>query len=155
MTLLELLLSLSIGMFVIALMLKLFALQESLSQEINNLSTLNRHALTTRLILTHEIKSAKTIQIINGGHEIKIDNKLFYLAKNNLYVKKDHDFAVELMPGVKNLMVMQDYSQLELSMLVYLSEEHHEVKGVYPHHRIAIHFFVKPRCTFNARNQCE
>ncbi|MDX2163856.1 MAG: hypothetical protein SFW07_00375 [Gammaproteobacteria bacterium] len=155
MTLLELLLSLSIGLFLASLLLKLFSLQETLHQDVNNLSVLNRHALTTRLILTREIESAKVIQILNNNHEFKADNTLFYINKNNLYLKKAQDVAVELIPDVKNLSVALHHSQLEVSVLVYLPENQNETQGVYLTHSIALHFFAKPHCIFNTANQCE
>jgi len=154
MTLLELLLSLSIGLFLASLLLKLFLLQENLHRDVSNLSLLNRHALTTRLIFTREIGSAKSIQFLSN-HEIKIDNRVFFINKSNLMAKKDQDVAVELMPDVKNLTITQHHSQLDVSFLVYLPENQNETKGVYLNHSIALRFFVKPHCIFNTGNQCE
>ncbi len=154
-TLLELLLSLSLGMLMIVFMLKLFTLQENLHGDVNRLSQLNRHALITRLLFTHEIESAKNIYILDNGHQLKIDNALFYLTKNNLYVKKDQDVAVELMPQIKDLRITHQNNQFFIMAVVYLPENKYEQSGVHFNHSIALRFFVKPHCTFNTGNLCE
>ncbi len=148
-SLLEILFSLSIGLFLIALMVKLFSLQESLHKDIVNLSTLNRHALIVRQIFTNEIEAAKNIELLDQDHQIIIDHKIFYSQKNNLYVKninKEKDVAVELMSNVKELVFKREPSAVTISMTVFMPEKCNDKenkKGLCANHSIALYFSVK------------
>lgn len=111
-------------------MVKLYGLQETLHQDVQALSTLNRHAIITRQILVRAIENAQ--------------EKFLYIHKDNLYIKKPNDIAVELMPGVKNLSMTNHTDKIEITATIFIREKFHERQGLYINNSITLHFFVKP-----------
>ena len=147
-SILEILLSLSIGLFLVAMMVKLYALQESLHYDVQSLSQLNRRAIIARQILVNEIQAAsEQVIILDQGHKIEVDNKVLYLNKDSLYIKKNNDFSVELVPGIKNLVAKKINHTIEINFTVFINafvkEKSHETKGLYINHSLDLHFFVK------------
>jgi hypothetical protein len=139
-SLLETHLSVAISLFLISLMVKLYGLQETLHYHVQQLSTLNRQAIITRQILSHAVE--------------KNQEKYLYIYKDNLYLKKPHDIAVELVSGVKNLTFAHSQNKIEINATVFIRENGHERKGVYSNNSINLHFFVKPRCIVESGNVC-
>ncbi|HEV2613760.1 MAG TPA: prepilin-type N-terminal cleavage/methylation domain-containing protein [Gammaproteobacteria bacterium] len=139
-SLLETLFSLAISLFLISLMVKLYGLQEILHYDVQQLSTLNRQAIITRQILSHAVE--------------KNQEKYLYINKDNLYLKKPHDIAVELVSGVKNLVMTKHQDKIDIKITVFIRGNSHETKRLYSNNSINLHFFVKPRCTVDAGNEC-
>jgi len=155
-SLLEILLSLSIGLFLVAMMIKLYGLQESLHYDVQSLSQLNHRAIIARLILTNEVKnSTRPVNILEQGHKIEVDHKVFYVSKDGLYIKKNNDFSVELVPGIKNLTAKNINNTIEISFTVFIKEKLHETKGLYINNSLNLHFFVKRNCHLKSGNVCE
>lgn len=155
MTLLETLLSLAIGLFLVGVMVKLYSLQALLHDDIQQLSGLNRQAIITRQIFANEIESSlQPVTLIDNPHQIKLGDKIFYISRNNLYIKKNNDFSVELVSGVKNLTAKKINGRIEINATVYIKEKGDETKRVYPNNGINLHFFVKPHCIIESGNVC-
>jgi hypothetical protein len=150
MTLLEMLLSLAIGLFLTGMMVKLYSLQETLHADIQQLSQLNRQAVITQTLLTNELESfLGPVEILDNGHKIQLKDKVFYISKNGLYSKKLKDNAVELISGVKDLTAKKINQQIEINIIVYIKGRGDESKGVHSNNSINLHFFVKLNSTLN------
>jgi hypothetical protein len=138
------LLSLAISLFLVSIMIKFYSLQETLHTDIQTLSQLNRQAVIARQIFVNEIEfSQGLITILDSGHKLEINHKIFYTHKNNLYSKKNNDFAVELVPNIKNFSAKKVNNIIELNFTVFIREKSHETQRIHINNSLNIHFFVK------------
>lgn len=143
-SLIEVLISIALGLVLLSLLIKLYGMVDGLNSDVRVASQLNRNAVLVRLILTHEIQNAKNeVVVLDNGHRIKIDQKVFYCINNNLYTQKNQDNAVELLAGIKNFNINQAGDTLEFNLVVYPKERFYESRRVYFNNRINLHFFVK------------
>ena len=119
-TLPEMLISISLGLFLSILLIKIYLWQYDLHHQMDDMIFLDRHGILILNILGSAIRSAESIKIqkFEKGNKIIINkNQVAYYPKNNgFYIKKKDDIELALSSDVKNLRAMRKFGAINITL---------------------------------------
>lgn len=105
-SLIEIMVSLSLGLFLMLILGRIYIWQLELNQQLQDLASIQDNGRMATQLLLDNVRQAKQI-IINNPHELQLDNAsdtiYFFARSNGLYRRINQDKSVEMVDGVNEL----------------------------------------------------
>jgi hypothetical protein len=111
-TLPEMMISISLGLFLSILLIKIYLWQGELHRTMEDMIFLDHHGMLVLSIVEPVIRSAEKIKIQKWGEGNKIIvnsefQSAYYAEKNAFWIKKEGDNPIELSSGVENFQAVR------------------------------------------------
>ncbi len=105
-SLIEMMVSLSLGLFLLLILGRIYVWQLELNQQLQDLAVIQDNGRIATQLLLDNVRNAKQI-IIDNPHALQLDNVsdtiYFFARSNGLYRRVNDDKAVEMVEGINVL----------------------------------------------------